>query len=142
LQFTNIPFPHHLLKFQSKVCKYLGIGTCPQFQSSPNLHVGLLGVNLWGTNAISARYLQAEILSSFFETSLEDRKNVELRENIIFCSIKSWEQKLCPNKLNTGERGQQKILAKIRIFFSVFFFHIHYISFYLESFDSFHLDLI
>jgi len=57
-----------------------------------------------------------------------------------FFSIGVWEQKLCPNKLKRGERGQQKNICKNLNFF-LNFFAIDYIFVYFESFDSFYLDL-
>jgi len=51
-------------------------------------------------------------LSRFFETSFEDRKIDKPYGNNNF-SISTREQKLCPNKLKTWEKGQQKKFAKI-----------------------------
>jgi len=59
-----------------------------------------------------------------------------------FLSFGAREQKLCPNKLKIGEReGNKKNLEKFECFFE-FFSPMDYIFVYLESFDSFHLDLL
>jgi len=54
------------------------------------------------------KYLWADFLSSFFETFFEDRKTDFLHGNIIIFLIGARKQKLNPNKLKIGERGQQK----------------------------------
>jgi len=74
-------------------------------------------LSIRGTNGISGRYLQAEFLLRFFEKKFEERKIDKLSGNIIYFSIGAQEQKLCPNKLKTGERGQQKF----EFFFGIFF---------------------
>jgi len=94
-----------------------------------------------GTNVILGKYLQADILSQFFEIFLEDRKIDYLRGNINLFSISAREQKLCPNKLKTSNMGQKIQNSKFGFFFG-FFFLIDYIFVEIKSFDSFHLDLL
>jgi len=40
----DIPPPHLLLKFQTKICKSLVTRTCPKFLYSQKMHAGPLGV--------------------------------------------------------------------------------------------------
>jgi len=65
-------------------------------------------LSVQGTNEISGKYLWTEFLLLFFETFFEDGKTDSLHGNINSFSIGAQEQKLCPNKFKTRERGQQK----------------------------------
>jgi len=69
------------------------------------------------------RYLRAEFLARFFEFLFENRKTDKFCGNIIIFSIGAQEQKLCPNKLKTRERGQQKQFYKNLDFFFEFSSH-------------------
>jgi len=60
---------------------------------------------------------------------------------IQFFSINVLKQKLCPNKLKTRERGQQKQICKNLNFFFEFFSHRLYF-FYMERFCSFYLEFL
>jgi len=71
---------------------------------------------------------------------LKDRKNNYLHVNIIFFSIGAREQKLCPSKFKTKDKGQQKIQDLNLLFLK--FFSRDYISVYKEIFDLLHLDFL
>jgi len=81
-------------------------------------------LSLRGTNGISGKYLRACFLSWFFEFFLEDRKTDYIHGIIIYFSIGTQEQKLCPNKLKIGDRGLQK---KFKIWIWIF-----WISYYID----------
>jgi len=77
----------------------------------------------------------------FLKLFLKIEKLISFVGILLFFSFGAREQKLCPNKVKIGERGQHKKICKNLNFF-LNFFPIDYIFVYLEGFDSFHLDLL
>jgi len=74
-----------------------------------------LGVK-WDFGQVSTGWFFVMIFWNF----LEDRKMDYLHGNHIYFSIGAWEQKLCPNKFKTRDRGKGRGVSKF--FFSKFEF--------------------
>jgi len=92
------------------------------------------------TNGISGRYLHAKFLLWFFETFFEDRK-IDCLQGLVnfFQSVpvnKNYAQ--ISSKQGRGDKKKFKIWISFWEYFSL----IDYIFVCMESFDSFHLDLL